>query len=671
MDRPAPGLRLEAITPPRQDIMRIWRTLRPVDHAYIQGIIRDMVMFTETPVDWIFLRIAMEFWDPEHAVFNFQGTELTPTIEEYTALIQRPTSTTQGIFVPNPFATIRSQLSSLLGITTQDIHEELHQGWDHGIRIADQHHHNGPRPPRLLELHLPPLPKPKAPSKRPCARSYGPSGRNEIGSVASLLIPAQRSPTTESFRRSVLPAYSGALPTHLPPPTSSGAPPPPPQLASLTSPASDDQARIAALEGTVNQMATNMVELLALLRGPNRASSSSTPPPGQGPTADPTPWVLPTQAPENMEVPVPPTLHTSMAHPFTDPFPPAPTAVPLPPTAFLSSDQVLSAPPPVSMQAPSAIYAAPPPTVFQAPSALAPTRPQVAELPSYPPLQPHTSFPYQAPPPINTAFHEPGTPTHAAQFASPTHFFPEADTEQERRLKRMEETIRALQANDTRPDARYGDCSLFPGMRLPPKFKAGKKLDLGIKLGRMEDPASKGEESPKKVPVTSSSSGGRRGKEVSVNAVNTAHQAPQQYSVNFTSAPPVAPSYAPHAPQYRPQPPTQPIYYSALPPPPPSTVPSPVIHHYALLHPRPLNTNPQLRGLPSRHNEPRPRKVNRAEQHNRDPAGNTRPCRSHFPTFTGKFVTRSGQQRPARALIQPSKIRASNASTIEGHQGTP
>ncbi|PKI60862.1 hypothetical protein CRG98_018735 [Punica granatum] len=115
MDRPTPGLRLEAITPPRQDIMRIWRTLRPVDHAYIQGIVGDMVMFTETPVDWIFLRTAMEFWDPEHA---------------------RSTPTTQGIFVPNPFATIRSQLSNLLGIPTLKIHQELHQGWDHGIRIA-------------------------------------------------------------------------------------------------------------------------------------------------------------------------------------------------------------------------------------------------------------------------------------------------------------------------------------------------------------------------------------------------------------------------------------------------------------------------------------------------------------------------------------------------------
>ncbi|OWM84393.1 hypothetical protein CDL15_Pgr002721 [Punica granatum] len=330
-------------------------------------------------------------------------------------------------------------------------------------------------PPRLPALHPPSPPKPKVPSKRPCTRSYGPSGRSEIGSVASLLIPTQRSRTTGSFRfrcelvdsraevadyrelqteltrararvahldremarlsaeldrvlkrarnlahflpslgptplsnghraqrdvgftmaegdhvdvseevnpsvptlsqppqthapppltlAGVLPAYSGAPPTHLPPPTSSGAPLPP---ASLTSAATDDQARITALEGTVNQMAANMAELLALLRGPNRASSSSTPPPGQGPTVDPAPGIPLTQAPENVDAPAPPILHTSMAQPFTSPYPPpsAPTAVPLPPAAFLTSDQVLSAPPPVSMPAPAAAYTVPPPTVF-------------------------------------------------------------------------------------------------------------------------------------------------------------------------------------------------------------------------------------------------------------------------------------------------------------------
>ncbi|PKI69353.1 hypothetical protein CRG98_010259 [Punica granatum] len=44
MDRPAPSLRLEAITPPRQEIMHIWRTLRPVDRAFIQGIIGDVTL---------------------------------------------------------------------------------------------------------------------------------------------------------------------------------------------------------------------------------------------------------------------------------------------------------------------------------------------------------------------------------------------------------------------------------------------------------------------------------------------------------------------------------------------------------------------------------------------------------------------------------------------------
>ncbi|PKI70956.1 hypothetical protein CRG98_008689 [Punica granatum] len=621
MDRPAPSLRLEAITPPRQEIMRIWRTFRLVDHAFIQGIIRDMVMFTETPVDWIFLRTAIEFLDPEHAVFNFQGTELAPTIEEYTTLIQRPTPTTQGIFVPNPFAVIRSQLSNLLGIPTQDVHQELHQGWDHGIRIAwlsdwtllhaltpstasyqcDVCH--GflllifgtllfPYSPNLVDGAIAQvvfqavgghsyveallaktvrsldyvrevIPHPEhsfsewrhfwrelTPVRFLWVARWSPGGPMITGCLGIVGVPllshlestlifpgrvirqlgglqdipaeadrlpyrihksqlaSHRYPTRQRLRMAeedrvdiseevnppvpahsqpppthapppptpagVLPAYSGAPPTHLPPSTSSGVPPP---RVSLTSSASHDQARIMALEGMVNQLAAsmtaNMAELFALLRGPNRPSSSSTPPPRQGLTVDLTPWVPLTQIPENIDAPAPPTLHTSTAHPFTSPFPPpsAPTAVPLPPTTFLSSEQAPSAPPLVSIPAPAAIYTVPPPMVFSAPSAPAPTHPQAAELPSYPPLQPHTNFPYQAPPPINTTFHEPGTPTHAAQFASPTHVFAEADTEQERRLKRMEETIRALQASDTRPDARYGDCSLFPGMRLPTMVK--------------------------------------------------------------------------------------------------------------------------------------------------------------------------------------------------------
>ncbi|OWM67443.1 hypothetical protein CDL15_Pgr027200 [Punica granatum] len=68
--------------------------------------------------------------------------------------------------------------------------------------LKDRHRLNGLRPPRLPALHPPSPPKPKVPPERPCTQSYGPSGRNGIGFVASLLTPAQRSRTIESFRHS-------------------------------------------------------------------------------------------------------------------------------------------------------------------------------------------------------------------------------------------------------------------------------------------------------------------------------------------------------------------------------------------------------------------------------------------------------------------------------------
>ncbi|PKI74787.1 hypothetical protein CRG98_004805 [Punica granatum] len=74
----------------------------------------------------------------------------------------------------------------------------------------------------------------------------------------------------------------------------------------------------------------------------------------------------------------------------------------------------------------------------------------------------------------------------------------------------------------------------------------GKQVDLGIKLGRIEGPTKKGEgESSRKTASAATPTGGRRSKEASVNAVNAGHNAPQQYSMSFTSAPSTTPAYAP------------------------------------------------------------------------------------------------------------------------------
>ncbi|PKI53192.1 hypothetical protein CRG98_026393 [Punica granatum] len=93
MDRSHPCLRLNVIITLAADIMRLWRTFRLVDRAFLRLIIGDLTLLVDSPIDWTLLRIAISFWDTQHAVFNFQGTELAPTIEEYEALIQRPVPT--------------------------------------------------------------------------------------------------------------------------------------------------------------------------------------------------------------------------------------------------------------------------------------------------------------------------------------------------------------------------------------------------------------------------------------------------------------------------------------------------------------------------------------------------------------------------------------------------
>ncbi|PKI65856.1 hypothetical protein CRG98_013760 [Punica granatum] len=59
----------------------------------------------------------------------------------------------------------------------------------------------------------------------------------------------------------------------------------------------------------------------------------------------------------------------------------------------------------------------------------------------------------------------------AAPEAPPTYIIPAAEIEQERRMKRMEEMMKALQESDSRYDTSYLDLNLFPDMRLPPKIK--------------------------------------------------------------------------------------------------------------------------------------------------------------------------------------------------------
>ncbi|XP_031398464.1 leucine-rich repeat extensin-like protein 3 [Punica granatum] len=202
---------------------------------------------------------------------------------------------------------------------------------------------------------------------------------------------------------------------------------------------------VSTLQNTVDVMAANMAEMMALLRGPNRASSSSIPPLARGPTVDPAPWVPPTHASEGdiaaapapaiIPVPAPHPKHAPAIHPVDSGHPQStiPATVSLPPMTIPVPDPTMFAPPPVSVPAPATVYTAPPPMGF--PTSSAPVPAHTTEPFPHQAPQPHISLPYQAPPPINITYSEPGTPTQAAPRAPPTNFFPETETEQERRMK--------------------------------------------------------------------------------------------------------------------------------------------------------------------------------------------------------------------------------------------
>ncbi|PKI66188.1 hypothetical protein CRG98_013441 [Punica granatum] len=211
-----------------------------------------------------------------------------------------------------------------------------------------------------------------------------------------------------------------------------------------------------------------MAELMTMLRD-QRASSSYTSPPERRTTVDPNPIALPIYVTDNEDVSFSAMIYVPAVYPVNDPLPPspAPTSVPLLPAVFLSMDSALLTLPPLTIPAQPPIYTVPRPTVPPFVLAQAPA-PTADHFPFQAP-QPQKSFPYQAPPPLKIPSTEPGTPTQAGPIAPPTNMPPE--NEQERRMRRMEETIQALQVGTSRLD--YGDFNwnLFPGMRLPSKIK--------------------------------------------------------------------------------------------------------------------------------------------------------------------------------------------------------
>ncbi|PKI72927.1 hypothetical protein CRG98_006627 [Punica granatum] len=497
---------------------------------YITTFVRDVPILSARRVDWNFLGATVTFWDPTHAVFNIQGTELAPTIEEYRTLIGRTTVThadrrlrgspillqiwLQGH--ANPFGLVRpvlffsrsgsiiSQLLSLIRVEERKISEWIkifREIPPRGFKWRAAWMPPGPAALRCPEFNGVPLDFQATEEYVLCFYRWGPTTHEDSAD----------SPRTED---------SGPTRASLTPNMAIQA-----ELANLRAERDHLRREVAEKDEQLvdqrqlqRELAQAGAELQRHEQELARANVAL-----ERPTVDPNLWVPPTHTPEDIEAPA---IHAPAGLPANVP-PPSVTlsaTIPLP-----SSNPTTLVPPPMSIPVPAPIYATPPPMVFsaQSPHALAHTsEPLPFQVP-----QPHISFSYPTLPPLNIPIPEPGMPTQAVPIAPPTNFLPETGTEQEQRLKKMEENIKALQSGGSRLDAGDGDWSLFPGMRLPPKIKvpefqseaqqiqlfhstlkgayylhllahtssfsnlidAGKKLDIGVKLGKIEGPAEKKE----------------------------------------------------------------------------------------------------------------------------------------------------------------------------------
>ncbi|PKI41987.1 hypothetical protein CRG98_037605 [Punica granatum] len=256
-------------------------------------------------------------------------------------------------------------------------------------------------------------------------------------------------------------------------------------------------------------MATNMIELMAILRDKNRPSSSFTLLPEHRPTVDPNQIVPPIYVTDSEDVSFLVMTYVPVVHPVSDPLPlpPAPTTVSLPPTAFLSMDSTMHALPPLAMPVHPPIYTVPPPTV--PPDSLTGSALdwfmtlKAGDVPTWTDLSQkfldQYRFCLETPPTLldlsMTEMREGQTfEAYATEWRGKVakHIPPITERQQVQLFHSM---LRGA----------YYSHLLAHTSSFLDLIEAGKKLDIGVKLGRIEDPSRKKDRETSKRQTTRSS----------------------------------------------------------------------------------------------------------------------------------------------------------------------
>ena len=127
--------RVEAFQDPMPLLDRWMVSFEPVQQAFIKDRLGPILYLPKVQVPFNMFRALTYLWEPEEVAFCLGYHVLSPTIEEYSRLLQAP-PTSEGIYTPDLAQGPAHIISKFLGIRRNQITQALQACNEHSIRLS-------------------------------------------------------------------------------------------------------------------------------------------------------------------------------------------------------------------------------------------------------------------------------------------------------------------------------------------------------------------------------------------------------------------------------------------------------------------------------------------------------------------------------------------------------
>ncbi|XP_039039030.1 uncharacterized protein LOC120176749 [Hibiscus syriacus] len=108
------------------ELSRIWATWDDNEKTMFREIYGDIAELLRVPIDSVLVQALVKCWNPAYRCFTFDKVDMTPTLEEYTALLNIPNVRKYSIYTkairPKGFIT---KMVSLMGKTKEWVEEYI------------------------------------------------------------------------------------------------------------------------------------------------------------------------------------------------------------------------------------------------------------------------------------------------------------------------------------------------------------------------------------------------------------------------------------------------------------------------------------------------------------------------------------------------------------------